>query len=421
MNLKLILRMALMCACCFTACKKDDTNTTPEQPGQATPVGTLTGTPVSKAIGPEGGALTSEDGSLSVNIPAGALNSTQTITIQPITNESGEGFHQSYRITPHNLQMAQPASITFNYTAEALNGSAAEVLGIAYQKADGIWMSIDDVQLDKASNKLTVNTTHFSDWTLFQKLYIVPKAPLVVTGGEVPLKVKYQVNKVNANKGEQPIIYAVDVPKKVTKRWRLSGEGSLISRAAEAWYTAPMEVPAENPVAVTAEIDYGQQAALMLVCNIKILQPGFHITVGAGPGAGIYSMTGPSQAIYRRNTQTTQITCYGENTGGVNRHIELVFPGKGDGSPYAWEWLKPIEMTLQININGAITVYHSTWSDDRQWHDSPGSIVINKYGNEGEYVAGSFTSSKSGYKDGGRTACLVSGTFLVLNEGESSN
>lgn len=416
----------LLLALTVIACKKDKQpvpkdDIPVDQPGHPTPVGTVTGNATTKVIGAAGGFLASEDGLVLVKIPPGALTSAQTISVTPITGEAPGAVTKGYRITPHNLQLATPATITFFYNQEELNGSTDDMLGIAYQKADGIWMSIDQRFLNKVDKTLSIQTNHFSDWIMFHKLFIEPRAGAVVPGGEVELRVRYQVNKVNSTNGEQPIIYGYDIPKKVTKRWRLAGDGSLISRADKAYYHAPMEVPEDNPVAVSAEIDYGQSAQLLLVCNITIMQDGFIVNVGGGPGAGSYRLGGPSGGVYRQNTQSTQLFGYGINTGDVTQHIELTFPGKGDGSPYAWSREQNINFTLQVKRNGVITVYEAVWADNVRWHNSPGSIVIDKYGNKGQYISGSFNVSKAGYENGLKTTTNVTGSFMVLYTGESSN
>ncbi|HEY6902384.1 MAG TPA: hypothetical protein VI233_17125, partial [Puia sp.] len=82
------MRNALLFCCLVLAlsCKKNK----PEQGGTAstpliTAVGSPKGTSVSKQIGASGGSLTSTDNGITIEIPAGALSSDQTITIQPIS------------------------------------------------------------------------------------------------------------------------------------------------------------------------------------------------------------------------------------------------------------------------------------------------------------------------------------------------
>src|SRR5689334_6890130 len=79
---------------------------------ETTDKGIPNGPSVSQVIGTTGGSVTSADGLLTVSIPAGALASTKTITIQPITNNVSLGVGGGYRLGPEGTTFAQPVTLT---------------------------------------------------------------------------------------------------------------------------------------------------------------------------------------------------------------------------------------------------------------------------------------------------------------------
>src|SRR4028119_1770284 len=56
------------------------------RPGKVCPVGTLLGQATTTTIGPAGGTLTSDDERLTITVPAGAVETNQAFSIQPITS-----------------------------------------------------------------------------------------------------------------------------------------------------------------------------------------------------------------------------------------------------------------------------------------------------------------------------------------------
>ena len=75
-----------------------DSNSNPRNlKPEVEPAGTTTSDPVSQVIGSGGGSISSTDGNIELIVPAGALDSNTTITMQPITNTC-----------PGGLQMRSP-------------------------------------------------------------------------------------------------------------------------------------------------------------------------------------------------------------------------------------------------------------------------------------------------------------------------
>jgi hypothetical protein len=130
------------------------------------------GAATTQMIDATGGSVTSADGRITLNIPAGALGTATTVTIQPITNTTPNGIGLGYRLQPEGTTFGVPVSLTFH-----LSDAEALALGSTYvttQHADGLWYSEPDQQRDSTAQTVGVSTSHFSDWTLAQTLQLQP-------------------------------------------------------------------------------------------------------------------------------------------------------------------------------------------------------------------------------------------------------
>ena len=129
------------------------------------PKPTAEGTPIGDAVvvsvGPGGGTVASQDGVISLNIPANAVSAATDISVQTITNTAWGGLGNAYRLSPADLVFAQPVQLTFKYTDEELGGLFVEALGIAVQDSDGYWHSKQTVARDETARTLTISTTSF--------------------------------------------------------------------------------------------------------------------------------------------------------------------------------------------------------------------------------------------------------------------
>lgn len=186
-----VILFAIFSILLFSSCRKskDAVPANTEDLTTSTAVGTTTGNAVKKTIDANGGQLTSADGTLQVIIPAGALASAKEISIQAVTNQLPGGVGNAYRLLPHGEQFSKPISIVVKYKVEDLKSTIAEFLDIAYQDADGSWLALTNPVLDKVNRKITVTTTHFSDWTFFKSLELNPAEATVALSGNVDLKV----------------------------------------------------------------------------------------------------------------------------------------------------------------------------------------------------------------------------------------
>ena len=272
-----ITGMAIICMLLISSCQKNkDMNLPPlYDDNTVTPVGTPIGEVSRKTIDAAGGKLTSADGTIEIIIPAGALNTATEISIQPISNELASGVGTAYRLTPHGEQFNKPVTITFHYKEEEVLNTVPELLAIAYQDEKGTWQANINSTIDKAQQKISVTTTHFSDWGFFKSIVLDPVQATVEKGGSVDLKVTTTFPYIDPDDAPPGTVPVYTTPRELRpdqiKGWSYSGDGILVSRAAQAFYTAPDHEPETNPEAVAVNINMHRKGQFMLVSNITVL------------------------------------------------------------------------------------------------------------------------------------------------------
>ena len=145
----------------------------------AAPKGTASGAETTQTIDAAGGTLTSADGGIDLTIPAGALATPTTVSIQPISNTAPNGLATAYRLTPEGTTFSQPVTITFHLPAS--QAAALDSTFVVSQHDDGLWYSQPQQARDATANTVSVPATHFSDWTLSQTLRLSPQQARVRT------------------------------------------------------------------------------------------------------------------------------------------------------------------------------------------------------------------------------------------------
>ena len=113
-----------------------------------TPVAPLpAAVPSSATIGPAGGIVGSDDGRLTLRIPAGALASPMPVTIAAVADTAPLATGPSYAISPGDLALSKPALLTFHYGADDVSGSDPAWLAPAFLAA-GVWSSVPSWSID---------------------------------------------------------------------------------------------------------------------------------------------------------------------------------------------------------------------------------------------------------------------------------
>lgn len=373
---------------CFS-CKKSDVIEKPTTPPvvkkpMITGVGTTIGSPVTKSIGAAGGTVTSTDGRIKIEIPAGALAAATTISIQPISNEMKSGFGNAYRLSPHNTTFLKPVTLTFTYKEDEISNTIPELLGIGYQKDNGQWKNAGAVVVDKTTKKISVTTTHFSDWGFFAVSLLHPVSARLKPSEELDLavltvleEIEYTIPDIDLT---EPYLIAADR----VKSWSYSGEGSLVGNGPQAHYKAPSRVPASNPEAVTVNLNLSRPGTFMMISNITILSdfrieylqvdeseqsaPGFtypsrlHIygNFGNDPGAGKRSVkispTPASSADLNIVFWTPKlIVCDLQTQGPFSSGKVIVSDGTISDSKILNEWIVDLMYTKVESPGGSLT------------------------------------------------------------------
>lgn len=267
----------------------DTVSTTPSTPtsGAVTPVGIPAGPNVTVTIGPAGGTIESADKGIRVDILAEALPTSQTITVQALDKSyCPAGLGTAFRLLPHGLTFAKPAAITFRYTRQDVNASAPELLRVAYQTAANSWQSPAVKSLDTTARTVTVQTTHFSDWSLFAAVFIDPDQAAIAPGNSVRLSIRQTIPPTAEDMAILFVPLPVPLDEKYIDKWTLMGEGNLIRRSLnQATYNAPDQLPATNPAAISVSlkmpvtIDGQVYKDTRLVANIYVMGEGITVNV----------------------------------------------------------------------------------------------------------------------------------------------
>jgi hypothetical protein len=269
----------------FAACGGGGGGGTPPPPALAAPVATAVGTPLGSAatstLGAAGGTLSSPDGRVTLDVPAGALAADTVISIQPITNHAHGGRGNAYRFTPDGQTFQMPVTLTFTYIDADLEGTVAEALGAAYQSADGYWHWVKYPVLDIAAKTVTVSIVHFTDYADAAGFNLRPGAATVKVGGTVGLHVKF-CYPASVDDGSQlgSLVVGLEcydpgAPDALgapgVSQWTVSGAGGVSGGSFSATYTAPAAKPTPNTAVVNARIDNTKFGTLYLLSHITII------------------------------------------------------------------------------------------------------------------------------------------------------
>ena len=175
MKKTLFLFFALATSIFFVSCKTSSpTAPIVSDTGTPTAVGTPIGSPSTATIDATGGTVKSPDGRLEVIIPANALSVATSISIQPITNQAPLGAGVGFDLSPSGQKFNIPITLRFHYDDSDRAGTDIKALAVATQKDDHIWYSFNTTNLDEAAGTLSISTKHFSTYSLYESLRLIP-------------------------------------------------------------------------------------------------------------------------------------------------------------------------------------------------------------------------------------------------------
>ena len=103
---------------------------------------------VYEIIGADGGSLRSEDGVLTVDIPAGALSEETEFRIVP-TTDAPPSIGMAYHVEP-TMSLGKPALVTYSYASADVSGRDLEALRIG-RDIGGEWEMLETDKADEAA------------------------------------------------------------------------------------------------------------------------------------------------------------------------------------------------------------------------------------------------------------------------------
>lgn len=316
-----------------------------------------------------GGRLVSADGRLTVQVPPGALPAMTKISIQAIGNHSPGGRGMGYRLLPEDLAFTAPVKLSFHYDDADIGGSEPLALRVAYQDAAGSWNSIRQRTLDATARTISVETSHFSDWSMLAGWQLSPAATQVGAGLAVDFEVVACATKVRAEDDLAELAYSC-VPEPdyfVVEEWQANGvdggtlaDGQIASSSpGTARYVSPNVAPkgAKNPVNVSARAKDKSGRTTLLIASVWVgeLPPlgGTITSTQVATGGGITVTHSTSATVVFKHDIGTGL--YLVNSGTVVSRIDTVQAG-GCESHIAWAGAINPADPLTGQVDGAIAM-----------------------------------------------------------------
>jgi hypothetical protein len=407
----------------FFACKKSDVGPSPQMPSQPVKyaVGQPTGAAISKAIGAEGGSIETPDGAFQLVVPAGAVDAATEFKVQPVENTFKEDGPTAYRLLPEGVTFKKPVTITFSYAGADLKGTAPELLSLVYQDAEGYFRQASATTVNKNAEKLSVQTTHFSDWTWCEMMNIYADKTALKPGESAELILKYYNGYSGNTKLADPRLGKLqeyNVTGSINGlKWRLAaGGGSIQPAAARCTYQAPSTVPAINPSLVSVYVptlspvtgDFSIETILTI--SIAILEDEY-LTYTVD---GVTHINEPVSELGIMMNPTDNFSIWANMTSGDG--ITLLIPGTvGTGSYSFGNGDRKAYIDVRIGDGDPfISLTHACDMCDETF--SPGAITITKMGGVGDYIEGTFSGNVWRLGVSGAPPHPIKGKFKVKRE-----
>jgi len=246
----------------------------------ATAVGDPLAAAVTQSIGSAGGTIESADGTLRIDVPAGALATEQIFSVQLISNHAHGKISSAFRLRPEGTAFAGPVRLTFFFTPEQITGTAPQLLRVASQNSGGFWELHEELTLDADAGTVSIETNHFSDWSLVTGALLSPQSAIVKPTETVSFSVVV-CERVQSDDQLAPLIAECrpsEVIRTLTRNWSVNGtpggDGRVGTIAVQedrsAVYTAPANAPQPNTVAASTEYTTLQSELVTLVANVRV-------------------------------------------------------------------------------------------------------------------------------------------------------
>jgi hypothetical protein len=256
-----------------------------------TAIGKPDGDKTSMKIGKEGGSFTSSDGKIRLIIPEGAVSKKTTFSIQPTTNLMPNGNGKAYQMEPSGINFNKPLQFVFNYFDDEIEGNSPLLMGMAMQDDNGKWLLLKKAVLDSLAKTLTTSIYHFSAYANFSKAKISPASARVKVNRSLRLQI---VGAYWDDTDDDADLLPLGIIQYSNLKWSVNGiaKGNssigLISasKSGSAIFQAPAQIPSQNPVAITVEVQFpsaffNRYGVPKLVSNITIYDDAYEIKMVA--------------------------------------------------------------------------------------------------------------------------------------------
>ncbi|MFT3677620.1 MAG: hypothetical protein QM781_17145 [Chitinophagaceae bacterium] len=383
----LIISVAIISGCCpafaSTTISEIPAPIAYREPGQPL------GEPVTRIIGKKGGTVVAEDGQLTVEIPAGALDHDVEVGIQLISNTNPAVFGSSYRITPHGSSFLKPVILSFRYQDEFEDKVDPSSLFVSTHRK-GKWLAMGGRQIDTTSKRINFSVTHFSDWCMISSMKITPRLSYLGSGESTQLAVVHMgIDPAKLDKGDTlPVLEPRKMLNEQIKSWDLNGPGDLMILGNHADYTAPPSINETEEAEVVATVHY-LGGTYLLYAWIELLHPGVYLEVN-------------DKYIEFPNVTQWYNGYISDQTS--NGSISIKIHGETVKKTGQWIWKNQGEMptvfsySTPVDESGHYYTYTSYYYDDPNANpvDSKGRIYISSFGEKDGYVCGRFVVYNAG-------------------------
>ncbi|RYU93540.1 hypothetical protein [Emticicia agri] len=323
------IAITLLFSAGMLSCEIDPNKPEPGIPSKGTPteIGKPLGATTAKMIGAQGGSISTPDGKLTLNFPAGALTKETNITIRPVENKAWGGVGIGYEFGPDSSEFAKPISFTYKYNDKEMSGVSLDNMALAFQDQNKIWQMTSPLSVDKTRKKISGYLKHFSWWSMITRYQLLPEYDTVQVKEIKELRLEHLDNGFewpwtdNPNPSpEIALLVPLNTPKLAdrtdiaklylngvdwtTKEPKDQTSGTLgyasSGNKAVVIYTAPGKKPeaAYNPVAISVELQHAGKAKLLLVSNLYINTENTFSVDGSDPSEIVIYAAGGDGELY---------------------------------------------------------------------------------------------------------------------------
>lgn len=135
----------------------------------------LAGCEQGETVGPRGGTVMSDDGRVTLDVPAGALSSEVEITIEVVEDAPAGVVGTVYAIEPAGVSLLFPATLTYDLAADDDDARSAAFAGLEMndlvlvtEKADR-WQPMADREVDADAEIITASVLFFSSYAVVSR------------------------------------------------------------------------------------------------------------------------------------------------------------------------------------------------------------------------------------------------------------